>query len=1288
MYESDLMSWLKKSFVRYECHTAFLWQSQAVTYGELHNHVRNLAQSLEETISDDEVLNYSVAISTNNLLDAVTAMLASLWRGIPFVFIDDRAPLERQQYILETACSLTLVKCNKFEHCSPTHKEDYTDTACVLFTSGTTGKPKGIRVPLQGLLNSLLALNETMKIDEHSTVLQVSSPTFDAFCWEVLGPLLCGSQIILNSRQEVLSPDILHDKIARYKPSHLLITPSLLEILSPAQCTSLTTITLCGEVATASLLDKWQLNGRVLLNGYGPAEMTLLVTIGEFNSSCVNQIGRPISHTDLLVLDSNGSPSSKGELFCAGMGMFNGYLGEQADRTTFVKGRAYYRTGDLVEYNALTKSYSYLGRVDDQYKVNGVRIEPKEIEASITSHPLVEKCVVLPVEHNNKTQAAVVIQPYYLSTEKRDSWKTIFENVDYAKSKFEGWMSEDTGEGIEQGQMESWLSETVERILDLKGKRILEVGCGQGSIAWAIAPHCERYLATDYASQAVARVQSCCHDLPQIESRVMDAADINTLEETFDIVILNSVIQYFDDEAFLEYVLDSAFDRLSDHGAIFLGDIRDRNRKGMLSAQLGDSRNINELFLSASWFYQYAKKKGLGVEVKYKLSDESGELFQYRFDVVLSKGTLDQESSIHWSKWQDLTGLSATPNYFGVVGIPDGRVVSIDGVFPSQLVNMIDSYELITLQSDPSESANLIAIYRHSSSSALPALYDVQLGAGYSLYENQVNQRLIAQHLRDCLPASHLPSHILFTSKLPLTVNGKVDKGILETDIANLLQRAPKEATCFGNDPIYDAWCYALGRDSLSVDDDFFATGGDSLSAVTLAADLSASLGYRISPQDIFDAPSISQFRERIGVDLDDNLQISGNWLREQVESFHCDYQPEYNYTTLQDARAILITGATGYLGGRLLEMLASQSCAAIYCVVRGEKEDNLLDKLIFTADTHGINLSPYKNRITAIAGDISNPNLGLEDSIYSELIKTVDLVYHTAAMVNFVASYHSLAPINVEGTANVINFCLAGQPKTLHHVSTLGVYGLKSRFTMQHKHLENEPLDSFADYLALDIAYLQTKWVAESMVQKAFNAGLTGTVLRPGFVLCDESSGLGHKGDFWHRFITACNDIGCYPNLERMSEYFTTTDWFVTAVKSISNDAKSAELGPFNIGPKPEEDIEVKRLFEIFNQYKGNFQCVEFDVWLRNINLLPNTHPFSVLRPLFNLKVEELKALPLAQYICGELRVVELYKNAPRMDISNTLSVFAESSTLSSCPTTESLRCYWDVISKEGKGL
>jgi amino acid adenylation domain-containing protein len=406
---------------------------QTITYGELNARANQLACYLETLGVTTEVL---VGLCMERSIDLIVSVVAILKAGGAYVPLDPTYPPERLAYMLEdTQLAVLLTQVELFDRLPATSaqvigvNQDWAQIAShpitnfctppltaenlayIVYTSGSTGQPKGVMVTHGGITRLVLNTNY-IQFSAADKVAQAANTAFDAATFEIWGALLNGAQLVVVPQHVLLSPPDLIAMLAKQQMSILFLTPALfnqLASIAPAAFKQLRYLIMGGEALDPHWVSQVFAAGapQHLLNGYGPTESTTFATYYEVKdlspTATTIPIGRPLAHTEILILDPHLQPvpiGVPGELYIGGTGLARGYWQQPAlTAAKFIPhpwqdGARLYKTGDLVRYLP-SGDIDYLDRIDQQVKIRGFRIEIGEIEAVLGQHPEIRQAVVV-----------------------------------------------------------------------------------------------------------------------------------------------------------------------------------------------------------------------------------------------------------------------------------------------------------------------------------------------------------------------------------------------------------------------------------------------------------------------------------------------------------------------------------------------------------------------------------------------------------------------------------------------------------------------------------------------------------------------------------------------------------------------------------------------------------------------------------------------------------------------------------------------------------------------------
>ncbi|KJZ69703.1 hypothetical protein HIM_10897 [Hirsutella minnesotensis 3608] len=624
--------------------------SAQLTYAQLDERSALLAGWLERRSVAPETL---IGVFANRSCQTVIAFLGILKANLAYLPFDVKISQGRMDTVLASLPSCRLILLGSDIPAPPTQMQDLefvqisdilsspcdspschaktisipsaTSLAYVLFTSGSTGEPKGVMIQHRGIVRLVKNSNAVQYLPPSATIAHMTNLAFDPSQWEIYGAILNGGSLICIDAMTVLESVALSEVFMKESIQVATFTPTLLKHhLSecPSTFKTLETLYVGGERADPQdlFLARSYMSGERVVNLYGPTENSVISTVYCLpeEEKCVNgvPIGRPLSNSQVYVMDKcqNLVPLGViGELVLAGDGLARGYTNPQHDIDKFItmdigKGLTrVYRSGDYARHRPTDGQLEFFGRIDQQVKIRGQRVELGEIETVMRSHSSVGDAVAV-LEQTGDQDSRIVgfftvhdttehgpRHDDHVATQHVQMWKQLVETETYDSVEtisperigrdFTGWNAELSGDKIKLEEMDEWLSETIDTIettiADDQPREILEIGTGTGMVLFNLAKRRRvlRYTGLEPSAKAVAFVRNATIKFfPEISDKVDvhegTAADISRLDMlSTSLIIVNSVAQCFPSQKYLFDVIQELA-QLQTAETLFFGDIR------------------------------------------------------------------------------------------------------------------------------------------------------------------------------------------------------------------------------------------------------------------------------------------------------------------------------------------------------------------------------------------------------------------------------------------------------------------------------------------------------------------------------------------------------------------------------------------------------------------------------------------------------------------------------------------------------------------------------------------
>lgn len=680
---------------------AIIFHEKAISYQELHQRSDSFAQYiLNSGVNQEEI----IPLILERDPDTIIAMLGILKAGCAFLPISPITPCARIKYILEdtranlvisniniesiVASNVTIVKPSTIEPLDHSITFDITqhNLAYVMYTSGSTGNPKGVLIEHGSMLNLFSSLITELNITNHAVFLALTDYTFDISLIELLMPLLCGATIVLTEQGTVADGIKIKHYLGKNSISFMQATPLSWKVLLKQgwKNDGHMNVLVGGEKFTTKLAEQLDYTKGNVWNVYGPTETSMWSMANHISGNLVTEsvpLGQPLNNTIIEIFDEELRPVSlgkQGELYIGGAGLARGYLNNvELTHEKFITHpetkKRFYKTGDIVIAHD-KENICYIGRIDNQLKYGGIRIEAGEIESAIEQESFIKSAVVKVHETEGfyKSLAAYVEideekifsdEVHAIGSDTSNFLKNIYdetylhaENYEYGVINNCGWQSSFTGKLISVEELDESYQFIRKIINESNLSNVVEVGCGTGSLLFEYIDKADRCTVIEISSTALDYVKNKLNE-NQKQKVTFRHESVQTIHnhQRYSCVIVNSVVQYLPSIHSLITTLMQLVSATQSNGTIIIGDMRslelmevyllekirtnytdEADLVSHLSSFYYKSRDT-EIVLSPKFFY--ALKSLIPsisfVDIAVKHGNCKNELNYFRYDVVL-----------------------------------------------------------------------------------------------------------------------------------------------------------------------------------------------------------------------------------------------------------------------------------------------------------------------------------------------------------------------------------------------------------------------------------------------------------------------------------------------------------------------------------------------------------------------------------------------------------------------------------------------------------------------------
>ena len=921
-HEFDVVNKLSELISACPFNMSYIDNEVKVTYSKLYMDVKNIAIYLKNLALEDESI---IIISLPRGYSFILTILACLYARItfspaslswPVSLLNERISQAKCKNIISNEIITgvdddvtfhTFSKIsdaeNKETGCIVTHTIKENNIAYVLFTSGSSGKPKGVKISYAALNNNIESLIRLVGIKENDIWLSITETTFDIIFFEILAPLCVGGALLFPKNEDVIDGDKLHDFIEEYSPTYLQTTASHWKILLNRNIplSSFNYLLVGGEPLTNDVFSDLLIKNKKIINLYGPTEATIWSTFSFLKLNRPITIGKPINNTWCVVINGYNQilpQGSIGELCIGGAGLFDGYLDFHQTQDSFVnilmpcgEFKKAYRTGDKVWLDC-NDEINFLGRNDRQLKIRGQRIDPTEIEKEILDTKLVEKVIVLVSPDDNNSLTAYMqcseslVKPVKYSVfcfpETSSSQRDVFKFYKELALKADAlnffgiWIPErhfdEVGSPFSAPAIvASSLASVTEKIIIGAGSIILPLhhpievleqwstlDClSNGRIRLSVASgwHPDDFI---FEPQNYSIRKNVLYERLKILKESWESGiyqGMNGKSEIKSLMIFPKPIQKkcplwisvaSDKDVFIEAGRLGV--NILTH--LLLQDIDELSQKisayrQSLMRHGFDSNEFNVTLMIHTYVYEDS-------DVAYERVIKPLEKYFRSHFRLLTK--ISDEYS---------TDSDISDEYFSSLVNKFIKNKCLIGC-PEEVLNL--TLKLNKIGVDEVSCLVDFGLSEEFIFNSLKLISDLSLNFKVGVRPDHFPIENLIEKLRGRMPEAMIPNNYIFVDKIPLTSHGKVDfKNIIfkGCDYQSLLKKTNKDIFVdfdFVSKKTYEIWCDVLRCSAVNINNSFFDNGGHSLRVIEMLSSIEAEFNVKISINQFLKSPFLMKF--------------------------------------------------------------------------------------------------------------------------------------------------------------------------------------------------------------------------------------------------------------------------------------------------------------------------------------------------------------------------------------------------------------------------------------------